>query len=414
VKRAALPAILLVSLLLSAWFAVSIRFGTNPDERGHRDYIRLLISHHGPIAFTPFTEDEKAKMAEAANPNDSPYDRSETHQPPLYYLLCIPVQLLSGGDFVAVRLVAAVIQLVTIVLCWYAVRDLFPERPDLALGVAALVAFLPTQARLSGAINNDCLATLLCAAFCWRLGALAARRQTVRDAIILGVIFGVGLLTKSTILQLVPGMLFAYGIAVRGRLLSIQEALLRGGIAFGVGFLLASPWLIRNMSLYGDPLALSIYRATGPNFTPQLIMDTLHWSFADYARNTGTLSFTTFWYMLPPNLLQVPLPLLVILLVLAGGGVLGTYRWATRTQDADAPRRALAALALAAAFLVPFFVQFLLTVFQAQGRYFLPGLLPIALVTMLGWGTLVTPRWPAVGQAGVAVLLLGLTISQLL
>jgi hypothetical protein len=38
--------------------------------------------------------------------------------------------------------------------------------------------------------------------------------------------------------------------------------------------------------------------------------------------------------------------------------------------------------------LVPFFTRFVLTFFQAQGRYFFPALLPIAVLTVLGWSSL--------------------------
>ena len=37
--------------------------------------------------------------------------------------------------------------------------------------------------------------------------------------------------------------------------------------------------------------------------------------------------------------------------------------------------------------LVPFFTRFVLTVFQAQGRYFLPALLPIALLATLAFAS---------------------------
>ena len=101
----------------------------------------------------------------------------ETHQPPLYYLLCVPVHLLSGGSVFAVRMVSALLQLLTIWVAYRAARDLFPKRPELWLGAAAFVTFLPTQAQLSAAISNDGLTTLICAALFWRMGLLARNGQ---------------------------------------------------------------------------------------------------------------------------------------------------------------------------------------------------------------------------------------------
>jgi hypothetical protein len=64
--------------------------------------------------------------------------------------------------------------------------------------------------------------------------------------------------------------------------------------------------------------------------------------------------------------------------------------------------------------LAPFFARFVLTVFQAQGRYFLPGLLPIALVTCLGWATLMNQRRTlgALVPAGVLLVLALLALAR--
>lgn len=415
-KRALLPAILVVSLLLSALFAVRVPFGDNPDEVAHRDYIRLLIENHGFVKFTlppPAAPAASGQQAIPPTPND-PTTPWETHQPPLYYLLCVPVHLASGGSVAAVRLVAALLQLLTIWVCWRAIRDQFPERDDLALGVAAFVAFLPTQAQLAGAINNDSLTTLLCAALFWRIGAVALRGQSVRDALWTGVLLGAGLWTKSTVLQLLPALVIGYAFAVRARKITAGEAAARFATVLGLGLVIALPWLIRNQMLYGDPLALSIYLQTGPNFTPAQMMQALGWSAADYARTTGVRTFVTFWDILPPGVLNPPKGLLLLTLVLALGGALGAYRWASRGGDDEAgERRVTGAWALGAALLVPFFIKFIFTTFQAQGRYFLPALLPVAAITLLGWAALTAARSRALGPALVAVVLLGLSVYQL-
>jgi 4-amino-4-deoxy-L-arabinose transferase-like glycosyltransferase len=423
IHRALLAGILVVSLALSVLFAVRVPFGDNPDEVAHRDYIRLLVANRGFVRFTPpaVSAADQAAAAPAGPPSpDDPTTPWETHQPPLYYLLCVPIQLAASGSVVAVRLVAAVLQLATILVCWFAMRDLFPEREELAIGTAAFVAFLPLQAQLSGAINNDALTTLVCAALFWRIGRLASRGQTVRDAVILGALFGTGLLTKSTVLELTPAMAVAYGIAVRARQMALRDAAKLFAITIGIGLLIASPWLARNQLLYGDPLALSIYTKTGPNFTPAQIMGGAGWDIGDYLRNVGVRSFATFWYTLPPTLsfrhFTGSPTLLLVVLVLGLGGAFGAYRWASResSEEASAQRRSIGAFALGAALLVPFFVQFVLTVFQAQGRYFLPALLPIATITVLGWFSLVGgTRRPMVGPALVAAVLLALSAYAL-
>src|SRR5438105_974595 len=101
--RRFLYALLTASFLLSLLFACRIPLNNNPDETAHRDYIKLIIAERGFVKFIP-----RAEL-----PPDAP-TRDETHQPPLYYLLCVPVYAATGGNTIAVRLVAALLQLATI------------------------------------------------------------------------------------------------------------------------------------------------------------------------------------------------------------------------------------------------------------------------------------------------------------
>ena len=207
----------------------------------------------------------------------------------------------------------------------------------------------------------------------------------------------------------------------------MKDALRLVCIALLGGILIASPWLVRNVLLYGDPLALSIYKLTGPNLTPAAAMELSaqfgpRWATADYARMVGVRSFATFWYLLPPNLplngrfVGPPLPLLGVV-VLALGGLAGAYQWAKQTKEGNAKeaeetageRRVIGLFALGIVFLIPFFAQFVFSVFQAQGRYFLPALLPAAVVTVLGWAQWTKAR-PAWGVSIVTALLIVLVI----
>ena len=378
--RRALLVLLAASLLLSAGFALRVPLGDNPDETAHRDYIRLIVEERGFVTFIPRGE----------LPDGAP-SRDEAHQPPLYYLLCVPVYAASGGNTLALRLVATVLQLATVALVFAACRDLFAKRPEIAVGAAAFAAFLPTQAQLGGAISNDALSTLICAAIYWRLGALILRGQTVKDAALLGGLFGVGLWTKLSVVQLVPAFALAYFLAWRGEKVTLGKAFAHGAGALAFGVLLASPWLVRNTVLYGDPLTLAIYRLTGPNYSPADIQAVAGWSGADYLRQVGVRSFGTFWYFLDPNLpfnrfTGSPAPL-ILALMLAGASLVALYRKAKASDFTGDTGNVLLLFGLAAPLLVPFYLRFVLTVFQAQGRYFLPALLPVAVVTAAAWTT---------------------------
>lgn len=409
-ERKWLLVILLASAALSVLFAVRlpIQSGLNPDETSHRDYIRLIVENQSLIKFAP---PEGGTLAPG---QPEPW---ETHQPPLYYLLCAPVYALSGGSVFAVRLVSAVIQLLTVVLAYRAGRSMFPSRPEMALGAAGFVAFLPTQAQLAGAINNDGLTTLLSVAVFWRLGLLVSGGQDGRGAAVLGALLGVGLLTKLSILQLFPVVVLAYVIAIGAKRLTWGRAAALCAGAFGLALLISSPWLIRNTLLYGDPLTLRIFPHTAPVGTPtparMAAMGFLPTP-AEYWRTVAVRSFASFWFIVPPNRIQPDLARFLPVVLLALGGIVGALRAPERGGVADGERRILGLAAAAILLLVPFFVRFNQQFFQAQGRYFLPALLPVAIVTLVGWGSVAGPgKRSAAAVAAVGLVLLALCLLQL-
>lgn len=403
---AVLAAIMVVSLILSVLFAVSLPLSAkdpnppNPDELSHFSYIRLLVEQRG---FVQFQANDPALF--------------ETHQPPLYYLFCIPAYLLSGGNYIVVRLVSALFQLGTIFVAFRACRDFFPDRVEVALGTAAFVAFLPTSAQLGGAINNDSLTTLLCALLFWKLGKVVMRGQTPRKALLPGLILGLGLLTKLSVLQLLPTVVVAYLIAVRWRQMPLGQAAKCLGVVLAVGFLLASPWLIRNTMLYGDPFTLKIFPLTAGEGTPtpQTMMGLMHWTWDQYLALTATRTFATFWFILPPNSLHAASGALALVSLFALGGVWGAVstliqgRREGMERENVAPGRLTKLFVCGIVLLIPFFARFILSFFQAQGRYFFPALLPAAVLTVLGFSNLPGRA----GKFGVLFLALALLLMSL-
>lgn len=422
-----LYAILIAALLLSVSFALKVPLDHNPDESSHRDYIRLIVEQKGLVMFVPSKGrrplpalvQEKMQSREGMTelPEGAP-SRDETHQPPLYYVLAALVfAVTSGSSLLALRLVALPFQLATVWVAWKAGRELFPNRPELAPALAAFVAFLPTQAQLGGAISNDATTHFLCALIVWRLVRFFAPHippphaaLAVREGALLGALFGLGLLTKLTVLQLYPVLVVAVVLALRAKRITLPDGIKLVGVAVAVGLLIASPWLVRNQLLYGDFLAQTIYKATGPNFSPDEICATFGWNGMDYARNMGLRSLASFWYFLDPGLPYkqfVGPPLLLLLaLVLSLLPLFGLYK--ASKEKISEPLFGFAVLVPLC--LVPFFVKFIYEVFQAQGRYFLPSLLAVAMVCVGGFAALGKSKWIAFLPAA---LLLALSLWQL-
>jgi hypothetical protein len=133
----------------------------------------------------------------------------------------------------------------------YAVaRRLFPLRPGLAVGAAALVALLPETQYLAGGINDDNLAWLA-GALLVLAGIIVMQSEMLTPRLALGVGLAVALavLAKETVWVL-AALLLVLVVARRGRQLRAVHvaALLVPTIV------LAGWWFVRNAVVFGSPL----------------------------------------------------------------------------------------------------------------------------------------------------------------
>ncbi|MBN1934474.1 MAG: phospholipid carrier-dependent glycosyltransferase [Anaerolineae bacterium] len=141
------------------------------------------------------------------------------------------------------------------------VLELWSDRVGLALAAASITAFNPMFCFISGSVNNDTLAMLLCAVGIWRLVRLVGRhggeiepvrRLWWRDVALLGAVLGAAVLTKSQAMGLLP--LTALGISfVAWRRRSWWHLWSGGVVTSGLVLLVSGWWFVRNAVLYdGD------------------------------------------------------------------------------------------------------------------------------------------------------------------
>ena len=225
-RRLALGLLALV-LLLFAGVAIAYTrvtpFGQAPDELAHLSYVSNLALHlQLPLAHT-----------------------AEKQQPPLFYLLGAAV-LRVTGDPRAVRYVSVACGIATVLVVYAAARRLFPTRALLAVGAAALFAFLPEVQYLSGAVTDDGLAWLMGALLVLMLIHVLQQRTVTRGTLLTaGVVAGAALLTKETVWVLAAQLVVVIMVEARRRLLGLD------GVSLVVPILLiAGWWFARNIATF--------------------------------------------------------------------------------------------------------------------------------------------------------------------
>ncbi len=192
-----------------------------------------------------------------------------------------------------VRLFSVLLGALTVYLTYRIAAETAPGRPEIALGAAAINAFLPMFLFISGAVNNDNLALPLTSLALLLMIRIVTRRQIAYSPVrwwewvVLGLVIGLAALTKEGTLGLIP---MAFGTIVvaawqrlvagagelggRGERENSRSPVLREVLPSVVAGLLAAValvlipillvagwWYYRNIVLYGDWLGWSAFIA---------------------------------------------------------------------------------------------------------------------------------------------------------
>ncbi len=298
-----------------------------------------------------------------------------------------------SGEALAAHLVRGLNVLIgagVVYLTWLLGQALWPQRPPLALGGAAFVAFNPMFVYMAGSINNDVLAALSGTAVLLASVKLvqSERGLTRRWGMVLGALFGLALLSKFNLaavaLVLETAVTFVAWRKRQWRLWLEVNLLIAG---FTV--LLAGWWFVRNQLLYGEP--------TGFERLTEL------WGVRNPAESWGVAIFelpytwSSLWGRFGYG--QVPLPdgIYIGLRWLVGIGLLGLplRLWQKTAKSQTVPYAPLALLVLnVILFFAVVFNYLLVSPAGAMGRFFFPALPALALLTFYGLAAWVELLWP--------------------
>jgi len=275
------------------------------------------------------------------------------------------------------RLLSVAIGAVTVWATYRLALLFFPTQLSLAWAVAGFVAFLPEFLFLSGAVNNDNLSTTFAALLLWRLARLTRAEPTRSDGVWIGILLGLGVLTKTSLWTFWPVAIAVIAWRSRGR-----ERIAHLGWSVGIAVLLAAPWLARNMVTFGDPLGWSATRlVTDPRTVP------LTWG--DYI-GLGAGLFVSFWGAFGGAAhLLFPQRMILLLLFVCGLSLVGLVRamWRARrkrNQLEDRGRVCAVLLGHLAVVLVAFWFWSRSVLGTGQGRLLFPALPSFAVLFVAG------------------------------
>lgn len=364
----------LLLLVFAAGFVcrLAFSFGTPvfyaPDEEAHFNYIQYL--------------DEKGELPVQTNKDQSLAANYEYYQPPLYYLISLPVYRLAhaltektGEIVIALRLFNLLIWLGVVFFSLRLMARLKITDEFLKVCGFGMICLLPTYTFLSTMINNDHAVMILGTVLLW---LIANPKFTMTSAVLTGMTLGLALTAKMSAIVYLPAVFLLLFFQSLRQPACRKSHLLYAAVIALVSGAIWLPCVLRNGSLYGSITAENVgnVRVVWPSFLGGLV-------------KMGHYLVVSFWAVSGVyNEIRFYFPYAGVLLSLAGGGGLFYSLFSSKRRESLFSERALvpfgAAMTAAILINVLLVLRFGILYGQAQGRFLFPFLLPIALVMGIG------------------------------
>ncbi|MEY2473719.1 MAG: hypothetical protein QOK28_3048 [Actinomycetota bacterium] len=425
----ALGAIILVGLLRGGWWVAVTEVTSPVDEVAHADYV-VSMGEHGrpPKVGRDRVDDHLLELAKQSatspwrpspltadnhDPRWGAFSQSyEGVQPPLYYaVLAAPWKLLHGYGALTtlyiLRAITLLLALCTVPLTWLLARELFPDRPEVAVGATATLVLVAGFNANVANVTNDALVMPLATAALWLTARTWNRGFQLGGAALTGAAVGLAVLAKTTGLVLVPlvavgalGPLWTRGVVMRRYIAWGAQA---GAVAAAV----VVPWLLWNRATYHAwSASAAVDKITGPLQPP--IPRTLHGVVVHLKS-----AVTAFW---SPQLGVARIGHAAVFWTLAGAAVLlaaavlHLRRWRP-TRDALAVAWMATALPLALLTMIGIIAGVFGGSSSVVGRHLYPAL-PALLVAIAGAACTLFTRRRAGLVALALIVAVGLTLER--
>ncbi len=424
-----LCAILSLYLITAALYLTLTPAWQAPDEPAHYNYIRHLAEQHTLPTLTAdcYNQAYLNQLTTARFPPELSIDGVcyEHHQPPLYYVLSLPLFWLGEGSLTVVRLTSLILGLGTLTFTFLTVRTIFPQQPTLWFGTLTFVAFVPMHLTILTAVNNDALGGLIMAILLYLLmQELTGHRRTIHLALMLGL----ALLTKLTVYLAVP--LVGLGLWLAMTEQAWSHRLRRIGLIYTLALSMAAPWYIRNLIVYGHFDLLGLHRHD------EIVVGQLRT--VDYVAQIGGLSylsnllrttFHSFWGQFGWMAVPMDSRIYWLLTLLTGTALFGLMMVCGQTlrrphsaaTNSGAPsdsltpsqRTSLGVLLCLIGLVFAAYAWYNAQFVQFQGRYLFAAMIPYGLFLTMGLREALKPRYQAWLIAGLMAVCGGVAFTSL-
>ena len=348
------------------------------------------------------------------------------NHPPLFYVVMTPVywatdSLSLESQQYALRAAVIPFWLAIVWLSYLIVRNIFPRDAFLAMTVPTFVAF-QTQLSYEGAMfNNDMLSFAIFSLILYQLTRCVRLGFTLPRALGIGLVLGLGLLTKGTLITAAPliGLAMVYRVGWR----SVRRWAMLGTTTAATAAAISAPWFAFLYRTYGNLDGLDAIKALQFQWTYRRTEPPSHWDLFwnwSFVQNRWSETWAEFgWRLIKVD--QWLLALIgIVCAALAVRGLLAVAQLYTRRRGAsssdgeDASRRhqrfalvlMVVTVLVAYGAVIQFGTQFALT----QARYYFHALVPLAVILMLGLRQLLPTSWRPYGAGGVLVAMVVLNV----
>lgn len=384
---------LLFTTAISGWILLRTPYGGFPDEESHLVYAEYMHFHHSlpPIGF------ERAKIL-----------TPEGFQPPLYYALA---SLLVTRDHEAgilrVRVLSYLLMLFTIIVGWKTAELVFGNNhPAVCLTTAIIATNAQFLFTCSGITNLTALIATCALVFYFAVRGVLSEVDVNRNAIWMGVCFGLALLSRT--ISVFLALVCAASILWRAKQ---PRAVLKALLYFSApAIVVAGWWYLRNWMYYEDPFLWKLHATVvGSEWVRNEPLNLF------YLCKTGAFLHATYWAYFGRNEFHAGIweySAYMLMEVLAAWGFVEiVFRKSARMA---LPNPAVRLIVLTALTGVAEIVWMQTKLSIPQGRYFYISLVPISMIFASGLLQLVPARFDLRKAAVLFSLLFGLMCCYLL